>query len=579
MEAREPYIRLLASLPAFAALDEAQLQTLYAFCALKIVAKGETASVAGEAVDELGIVVSGRLSALEPGMPEAGQGAPVEPGAFFKRQPAQATAVALRETVLLTLAWDDFADALRTSPALLAATISRFWPEGTQAGRAPGKLSRLVVCPAGSQRYLEPGLKDALLAALESLGEVRVLRSGSFGAGMPGALALDSPGIAHWFQEQELEFDITLIVTDETELDFAKEAIGEADGILFIASGGDAGLSALERHAVAVRGAQNCFLLLAKTGTNSIRDAAAWIEPRRYRLAQSVDFTAPEAVRLLSQAFLGKGNAIAAASSGVHAAAIFGALLAFEEHGLPAVCLAAAGSAVLPAGLLACGKLSAGQAIFRELANPLLWKRASRVEAGLCDPAALDNFLVGALKGLEVPAACRPFAAVSRSLSADAPEVHREGRLHGPVRAGIAPPGILPPLILEGGDILVSGENETGAILAAAEGLSASPIVFLRAKPPPLGASPMSYRSLTGASLFRLTQTPPDKRLRLETVLGAVAGTSAAASGPRFFAIPIAEGIMPMDWPQWTTLRDAAYDWVSRELETRHLASDYNSPA
>jgi NTE family protein len=579
MEGCEPYIRLLASLPAFAALDEAQLQTLYAFCALKIVAKGETASVAGQVVDELGIVVSGRLAALEPGMPEAGQGAPVEPEAFFRRKPAQATAVALRETVLLTLAWDDFAAAMRSSPALLAAALSSMWQESTQVRRAPGKLSRLVVCPAGSQRYLEPGLKEALLAALESLAEVRVLRSGSFGAGMPGALALDSPGIAHWFQEQELEFDITVIATDETELDFAKEAIGEADGILFIASGGDAGLSVLERHALAERGAQNCFLVLAKTATSTIRDAAAWIEPRRYRSAQPLDFTAPGDVRLISQAFLGKGHAVAAAGSGVHAAAIFGALLAFEEHGLPAVCLAAAGSAVLPAGLLACGKLSAGQAIFRELANPLLWKRASRVEAGLCDPAALDNFLVGALKGLEIPAASRPFAAVSRSLSAGGPQVHREGRLHGAVRAGIAPPGILPSLILEGGDILVSGENETGGLLAAAEGLSASPVFFLHAKAPPLGASPMSYRSLTGASLFRLTQTPPDKRVRLETVLGAAAATDTAAGGLRSFAIPVAEGIMPMDWPQWATLRDAAYDWVSRELETRHLTSDCNGPA
>ena len=86
----------------------------------------------------------------------------------------------------------------------------------------------------------------------------------SFGAGMPGALALESPEIAHWLQEQELEFDLTLIVADATDLDFATEAIEEADEVLFIAGGDDAGLSPLERHALEARGAANCRLVFQK---------------------------------------------------------------------------------------------------------------------------------------------------------------------------------------------------------------------------------------------------------------------------------------------------------------------------
>jgi len=577
MEGTSPYIQLLASVPAFAAFNTAQLQALYGCCALKVLAKGELASVAGQDIGELSIVVSGRVAGRGGRSYEAGRGETFEAQAFFNCTPAQATAVALRETVLLTLGREDLAGAFQASPDLIGTCLARMWTQESLPSRPPSPLSRLVVSAAGVEGRLEPGLKDALLAGLESVAEVRVLGRQSFGAGMRGGLALDSPEIAHWFQEQELEFDLTLIIADEADLDFAKEAIEEADGVLFIACGKDAGLSVLEKHALEARGAQNCRLVLQKGGSGPLKNAAEWIEPRRYGLVQAIDFALPDDVRLMGRAIAGKGHTIAVTSPGVYAAAIFGALQAVEEHGLPVVSLAAAGSAVLPAGLLACGKFSAGPAIFRELANPLLWKRSSRSEAGLYDPVSLDNFLVGALQGLEVPTAIRPFAAVSRSLSAGKPEVHRSGRLHGAVRAGIAPPGILPPLILDGGDILVSGECEIEALAAAAKGLTASPITLILADPPAIGNSPMSYRNLTGSTLFRLTQTV-DKRVRLDTVLSLGANSRPCASGERSFAIPIPEGIMPMDWPQWSKLRDAAYEWALKELETGKLASDKNAP-
>ncbi len=568
MEGSGPYIQLLAQMPAFAAFDAAQLHALFRFCALKVLAKGEAASIAGAGVDELGIVVSGRVAAREGTAYEAGRGEAVEAAAFFTRTPAQATAIALRETVLLTLGWEELAGAFQANPDLIGAVLSRMATQNMPARPAPPAPSRLVVCPAGVGARLDHRVKEALLAGLESIAEVRVLSRQSFGAGMPGALALDSPEIAHWLQEKELEFDLTLIVADEADLDFALEAIEEADEVLFIAAGKAAGLSALERHALQARGAQNCRLVFLKGEGGAVEDAARWIEPRGHGHAQSVDFEAPAAVQLMGRAIAGKGHAATAASAGVYAAAILGALQAFEEHGMPAVALAAAGSAVLPAGLLACGKLAVARAIFQELANPLLWKRSSRPEAGLYDPVPLDNFLVGALQGLEIPAAGRPFAAVSRSLSAGAAEVHRNGRLHGAVRAGIAPPGMLPPLILEGGDVLVSGESESGALLCAATSLTPSPILSIHAEAPPLGRSPMSYRSLTGSPLFRAAQTI-DKRVRVDTVLGAGIGNHARAGGLRSFAIPMPEGIAPMDWPQWQALREMAYEWTLRELEAQ----------
>jgi NTE family protein len=562
-----PYRQLLASIPAFAGLDAEHLRILYSACTLRVLAKGESASVAGQSVSELGIVVSGRLALLDAGTAEAGLGEPVEPQAFFKRVPAQATAVALRETVLLTLSWEGLTSAAQANPQLLKAFFSLLWPHEEKRGKPAARPTRLVIAAAGSQGHLDASMKEALLTGLESVAEIRLLSRQSFGAGLPGALPLAAPGIAHWLQEQELEFELTVMIADESDPGYALEIIAEADEVLFIANDGDPSLSPLERHAIEVRGAHNCRLMLALSESGRLPDAAQWLEPRRYRSVNIADFRSPGAVRLMCQALLGKGHIAASASRGVYAAAILGVLQAFEDHGQPAACLAAAGSAVLPAGLFACGaKLSAIEAIFRELAKPMLWKRATRTEAGLFDPAVLDHFLAGSLKGLETGAAIRPFAAVTWSHSDGAPVIHRAGSLHGPVRASIAPAGILPPLIADGGIILVSGENETGALLEAAAGLSLSPLSFLHASPPRPGVSPMTYRSLAETTRFRLTEPSIDRRVRLETVLSAGPASDVSRAGVRSYAIPIPEGITPMDWPDWERLRDAAYQWASKEL-------------
>jgi NTE family protein len=285
-------------------------------------------------------------------------------------------------------------------------------------------------------------------------------------------------------------------------------------------------------------------------------------------------------VHSLCANILGGGNAIAAASRGVYAAAILGALQAFEAQGQPAVCLAGAGSAILPAGLLASGaNLAQAEAIFTELSHPALWKRAARVDTGLFDPAPIDSFLASALAGCEIATAERCFAAVSHSLSTGEPELHMDGRLQLAVRAGLAPSGILPPLILDDGTILISGEHEIEALLAALKTLSASPVSFLFPNVAPLGPSATRYRHLSEGGAFRLTpfqsQTALDRRVRLETVLGALGGGARPPTmNVRSYAIPIPEGILPMDWTEWATLRDSAFEWTLAELERRDTPGD-----
>jgi NTE family protein len=575
MDSSSSIIRFLAGVPQFSAMALGQLTRLSGFTALKVLSKGDAGTLAGGDVDELRIVVSGRLAehGKGPQAQEFGQGAALAAEAFFARRPASATLIALRETLLLTLSWDDLTAAFRAHPDLLEACFAALSRNvATILPLSPP--SRLILCAAGAKGRLDAAVKDAFVSALEGSADIRILRRESF-----GSLALDAPETSHWLQEQELEFEVTVVVADGADASFAKDAIEEGDDIVFIASSGSPALSSLEQHALDRRGKDRCRLIIAKDEGISLKNAADWIAPRSYRSTQLVDFTSPKEAALMAATLLGKGIAVAAASCGVYAASILGALQAFEANGAPPSCLAAAGSAILPAGLLASGaSLAETEAAFRELAEPLPWKRAAKPDAGLFEAASIDAMLALALPECNIGLTARPFIALSLSLSESAPRLHREGRLHSAVRAGLTPPGVLPPFISDDNAILVSGENEIESLAAAARKLSASPLVFLHPSVPGLGSSGMSYRQLAGPS-FRLApfQGPstPEKRLRAETVLGAVSSKTPStfpAAASQCFAIPIPEGVSPMDWAEWGRLRDTAFEWTSAEIETRGLA-------
>lgn len=573
MDSSSSLTRFLAQTQHFSAMTAEQLDRLLGCTALKVLAKGEAATLAGRMVDELCIVLSGRLAEHGKG-PEAqefGQGTALAAEAFFGRRPAPATLIALRETLLLTLPWDDLYTAFLRDPHLLGSSFASF---GAPPPQPFPKPSRLVLAAAGAKGRLDAAAKDAFIAALETQADIRILRRESF-----GSLALDAPDTAHWLQEQELEFEATIVVADGADAAFARDAVEEGDEIVFLACEGSPGLSALEQHALDRRGKDRCRLVIAKDQGISRKNAPNWVAPRPYRSRQLVDFTSPKETSLMASALLGKGVAVAATSCGVYAATILGALQAFEASGFPPSCLAAGGSAILPAGLLAASaSLAETEAVFRELAEPAHWKRAARPDAGLFEAASVDAMLALALPECDIGLTARPFVAVSLSLSDQAPRIHREGRLTNAIRAGLTPAGVLPPFISSDNDILVSGEAEAEAIAAAAAALSPSPVFFLHPAAPSLGPSGMSYKQLAGPS-FRLTpfQGPatPEKRLRLETVLGAVSGKRALslpAKVTQAFAIPVPAGISPMDWQEWGRLRDAAFEWTSAEIVARGLA-------
>ena len=558
-------------------MPEEAFDALGKYSFLKVLTSGQIGLSEGDEVGELLIVASGRLSlsSRTGARGEAGRGDAIEPQAFFSRGLSTVSAVAVRETLLLALSWDDFLGACRFSLPLLESLLS------VQAARlAAGRYydpppARLFLCPAGGGET--PTVPDetvqALLAGFEAHGEVRLLKRDSFGGALEGAITLGAPETAHWLQEQEQSFDLTLIIADGADDGFNRDAIREADEILLIASGRDTSLSPVEQRAIQSRGAEKCRLLLPLTNDRRPPRAEEWTSNRPCKSVHAFDMSSPRDIEAFCAVILGKGVAVAAISSGVYAAAVLGALQAFEAVRLNMFQFAAAGSAVLPAGLVAsAAEPSAAASIFRALSRGDIWKRSSRLDIGIYDATPLDKLLVEFLPDIDISELDHPLLAVSKSISTGTAEVHKSGRLRGAIRAGLAPAGILPPLILEDGSILVSGENEAEALVRELQASSSLPTVLIVPKGPPAGLSGTPYRDLATGGFSRLTpfQSAPqiDPKVRLESILSCGGGAAPPPFGEDYrFTIPIPDGIMPLDWSAWTVLRDAAYDFTASELE------------
>ena len=280
--------------------------------------------------------------------------------------------------------------------------------------------------------------------------------------------------------------------------------------MLFIAGGEDPGLSALERHALEARGAANCRLVFQQ-GHRPGQRAAEWVERRGYGRAQAVDFASPAALSSWARGSRARGMPSPRR------------VPAFTRRRFWARCRPWRSTACRPCHwwprkrhpaprLSGVRKLGTAHAIFEELANLALWKRASRPEAGLFDPVPLDNFLVGALQGLEIPAASPALCRRLAFALGDAAEVHRTGRLHGAVRAGIAPPGHAAAAHCRGRRHPCQRRERSPGPPEAARSLGARRAVHPHQAAAASCPCPMTYRNLTGSALFRAAQTI-DKRV------------------------------------------------------------------
>lgn len=368
-----------------------------------------------------------------------------------------ASVVALRDTELLRLGPEAFDMLLTRYPRvmlnLLKITVNRL---RRTTRRATHQVRPKTFAVVALQQGLEVGgLARSLAKTLAETGaRTAVLDSHS------------DDESTDWFNQFEAEHDIIFYVGDGSDTPWSYFCVRQADRILLVARA-DKRLplhnfeSRLFKHKLFKhkRGAPPELILLHPAGNFSGFPDHMALKSDLYGTHYHLREDYPEDMKRLARFISGSAVNIVLAGGGARAMAHIGVLKALKEVGVPFDYVA---------GTSMGGLIAAGIAMEWDLEE-----LTERVKAAFVDVNPLSDFtlpLIALFRGKKVSALLRhhfgdtriedllrPYFCVSSDITAGRDYVHRSGLVWRTLRASVALPGLLPPVVVEKGHLLVDG--------------------------------------------------------------------------------------------------------------------------
>lgn len=435
------------SLPIFAGLDVALLDAITTEIQWLAVPGGMTLFEAGEPPDALYVVVSGSLGAYAPS--PAGHrrlvgrimtGETVGEMALISGKPRNATIVALRDTELGRLPRAAFEELMLSHPQGLLR-ISQLMAQRLDAaqrqvrGRRPIPRTFTVV---PNDTAADAATFAAQLAThLDKLGRTELVWS------QRGA-----EHTSQWFHSIERANEFVVYVCDTTATSWSKLCLRQADAVLLLTQADSKSLEWPAAIGAAHSGAQQHteLVLLHHQGVTA-GSTARWLDIRPGVPHHHVRGTAD--IARIARLLTGNALGIVLSGGGARGFAHIGVLRAIREAGLT---------------IDAVGGTSIGAIIAAGFA--MEWSDAdlvARLRRSFVDTNPLNDYtlpLVSLVSGRKVTSLLKrefgtlaiedvplPFFCVSSNLSTGQLAVHRRGELWRWLRASVAIPGVLPPMI------------------------------------------------------------------------------------------------------------------------------------
>lgn len=408
---------------------------------------------AGDPADTLYLLRAGRLGVFkheegsEPhflGVVKPGE--PAGEMAMIAGTPHSATVVALRDSEILALPREAFFEAAAANPELMT------------------ELARLMILrarqTAGS--VAEPtvfgfiGLSERPILSFVSLLEAEIAGMG-FTVKTVTSRALKSA--VEWFSAVEESHDYVLYIAERNEPAWAHLCARQVDRLFLVGRAGEDPVSARPWQGDAFDSHRQVDLILIHrptterpTGTSAWLDA---VSPARWFHVKGGD--RQDAARM-ARTLTGTSVGLVLSGGGARAYAHIGAIKALREAEVP---IDFVGGASM--GAIICGGVAMGWAQ-QELDARI---RKAFVTTSPVDDVAVP--IISLIKGKKVDARLQehfaevlmedlwlPFYCVSSNITSGGYVVHKRGVLRRALRASIAIPGVLPPVV-EGGAVLVDG--------------------------------------------------------------------------------------------------------------------------
>jgi NTE family protein len=445
---------------------------------------GQTLMTQGEAGDAMYLVLSGRLRAYvndEDGMPrtsrEMGRGQIIGEMSLITGQPRRATVVTIRDSVLVRLAKSAFDGLLATSPQL-AMVITRQIIEHLQAVPELGRASRPVtigMIPVSSGVDVRV-FAERLAAHLAGLGRVRVIAAADVDMDLDASGIADcdiadvgaSRRIALHLNEIEAVHDFVLLVGDAGPTPWTQRCCKGADEILLLADAEQPPiLHPTETQYLMQRPgrseAAEVLVLLHPADRLCPRGTKAWLARRpvtdHLHLRHEIDADIARLARIQSHTAVG----LVLAGGGARGLAHLGVYQALRERGIEIDYVGGTSIGAVMATLVASDRsLPDITAIARNSFSvnptrdfnfvPMLSLIKGRRLRGIIERALIELLGFDA----EIEDLWKNYYCVASNYSQASEKVLRSGNLGRAMRASIAIPGALPPVLYDG-DLLCDG--------------------------------------------------------------------------------------------------------------------------
>jgi NTE family protein len=372
--------------------------------------------------------------------------------ALLLNRPQAATCVAVRDTSLAWLSKEGFDRLVRKHPesALpFAAQLIDHFASALSFRRRTFTIPKTVGLIPLHRGAPTDRLAAALVAAAVKAGRKAIL--------LDRAASTRSPG---FMQAAESDHDLVVYCGDTADSDWTQTCIRQSDRVLLaaMATVSPRDHAGLLEQIKELPWRQGELLLVQDDGTTSPVPAAPWLSQFPVRFHCHLRLGSDADMARLARYVTGRGVGLVLSGGGARGFAHIGVIKAMRQAGIPIDLI---------------GGTSMGAIVAAGVA--LEWddkEMYERMHAAFVTNNPLDDYtipFVALTKGRKVERRLRrhfvdartedmwrPYFAVASNLSNGEVTVMREGSLWRALRASIAIPGLLPPVI-ENGDVLADG--------------------------------------------------------------------------------------------------------------------------
>lgn len=478
----ERLIKFLNS--AFGQMSKQTIELLRQHTEWVSVAGGDTLMTQGDAGDSMYLTISGRLRVYvvdaegdERVVGELVRGQIIGEMSMYTHEPRSATVVAIRNSVLVRLARDQFNQLLATSPEVSIRLTRQIIGRLQNMQMRPALSRPVAICLLPVTDGVDALTFTTRLAGyLTALGRVKVVTAASVDA------ALQIPGIAQRGQDDaeanrrvllyldtiEAAYEFVLLVGDDGPTPWTQRCSRSCDEVLLLADGQQAvALHPNERECLMLRTGRSetreTLVLLHDAQLKSPKGTRDWLARRpvsdHFHIRPALERDMQRLARILSGTAIG----LVMAGGGARGFAHLGVMRALQEQGIEYDFVGGTSMGSVMA-VLAAGD--------RPLADVMRIARSSFLlnptgdfnylpVISLVIGRRLKKILIGAISNLtghdaDIEDLWKNFYCVATNYSQAREQVVSRGPLLKAILASIAIPGALPPVLMNG-DLMCDG--------------------------------------------------------------------------------------------------------------------------